>query len=432
MTDKGGVPGSPAGVPGSPAKKLTQGLLRGMSQVKADERVPIIVLYKPTRRVMRHRERVRGLTESYSYHLRPFVHMHAIPEAIRRLQDDPDIVKIYEDLPVHAYLDTSVPHIQVPRLWDEGLNGEGVRIAIIDTGIDAGHPDFEGRIVDTADFTGEGPEDGHGHGTHCASIAAGSGASSEGKYRGVAPQASIYTAKVLRSDGSGMMSDVMAGIDWAVDQGIQIISLSLGGPGPCDGNDALCKLCDAAVEQGAVIVVAAGNDGPGAYTVGSPGCARNVITVGASTDQDRVALFSSHGPTVDGRLKPDILLPGTNIVAARAEGTSLGTVVNQYYISASGTSMATPHAAGVCALLLQANPDLTPEEIKSRLTATAVDLGDTPYAQGKGRVDAWKAQHASVQPSPEPEPVLPGPGPAPGQGCLPAILQMLFIGRKRK
>jgi len=412
--------------------KLTQGLLRGMSQAKNDERVPILVLYKPTRRVMRHREHVHGVTESYSYRLRPFVHMHAIPDAIQRLQDDPDVIRVYEDLPVHAYLDASVPHIQVPRLWDEGLNGEGVRIAIIDTGIDAGHPDFEGRIVDTADFTGEGPDDGHGHGTHCAGIAAGSGASSDGKYRGVAPEASIYAAKVLRSDGDGMMSDVMAGIDWAVAQGVQIISLSLGGPGPCDGNDALCELCDAAIEQGTVVVVAAGNDGPGAYTVGSPGCARRVITVGASTDQDRVAVFSSRGPTVDGRLKPDILLPGTDIIATRAENTSLGTPINQYYISASGTSMATPHAAGVCALLLQANPDLTPEEIKTRLMSTAIDLGDTPYAQGKGRVDAWRAQHAIVEPSPEPEPEPPGPSPAPGQGCLVAMLQMLFLGRKQK
>ncbi len=138
-------------------------------------------------------------------------------------------------------------------------------------------------IAATADFTGQGPSDGNGHGTHCAAIAAGSGAASNGTYRGVAPEALLYTAKVLRNDGQGMMSDVMAGIEWATEQGVQVISLSLGGSGSCDGTDALCEMCDAAVEAGIVVCVAAGNDGPRSYTVGSPGCARQVITIGPPT-----------------------------------------------------------------------------------------------------------------------------------------------------
>ena len=413
-------------------KKLTRGLLRSLGKVGESEEVPVIVRYAPTRHAMRHREQIRGARESYHYRLRPFVLVHATPEAIRQLEADPEIVNIYEDLPVHACLDTSVPHIQAPRLWAEGLTGENVRIAIVDTGIDLEHPDLQGRIAATTDFTGEGPRDQHGHGTHCASIAAGSGAASEGKYRGVAPQATIYSAKVLRSNGVGMMSDVMAGIEWAVDQGVQIINLSLGGPGPSDGNDALSETCDAAVEEGVVVCVAAGNDGPAARTIGSPGSARKVITVGAATDSDLVASFSSRGPTADGRLKPDIVLPGVQVVAARAQDTSMGVIVDEHYTTAQGTSMSTPHAVGVCALLLQAEPDLTPQGIKSRLAGTAIDLGEDPYAQGSGRVDAWRARHVDVEPTPEPSPPSPEPGPTPGQGCLVALLQLLFTGKPQE
>jgi len=412
--------------------KLTQGLMRSLRQVESSaEQVPIIVRYSPSRRVMRHAEPLRGARESYNYRLRPYVHMHATPEAIRALENDPDVGRSYQELPVHAYLDVSVPHIQAPRLWDEGLTGEGVRIAVVDTGIDTQHPDFVGRIAATANFTNEGPEDGNGHGTHCASVAAGSGAASGNKYRGVAPKATLYAAKVLRADGEGMMSDVMAGVEWAVEQGVQIISLSLGGPGPCDGKDALCETCEAAMERGIVVCVAAGNDGPGAYTVGSPGCAEQVITIGATDDNDRMAAFSSRGPTSDGRTKPDVVFPGVDIVAARATGTSMGKPADKYYTSASGTSMATPHAAGVCALLLQAEPHLTPAQITARLMATAVDLGESANTQGKGRADAYRARHEEVEPTPPtPTPTPEPPSPTPGQGCLVALLQMLFGSRK--
>ena len=412
--------------------KLTRGLMRSLGQVEDTEQVSIIVRYTPIRRVMRHRERIRGAREGYSYHLQPFVHMHATPGAIQQIEASLEVVKIYEDLPVHAFLDASVPHIQVPRLWAENLTGENIRIAIIDTGIDSEHPDFEGRIASTTDFTGEGPADQNGHGTHCASVAAGSGAASGGTYRGVAPKATLYSAKVLYANGGGMMSDVMAGIDWAVDQGVQILSLSLGGPGPSDGSDALSEMCDAAVEAGVTVCVAAGNDGPGLHTIGSPGCARDVITIGAVNDADGIPGFSSRGPTADGRLKPDVVLPGVDIVAARARDSSMGTIVNQYYTASSGTSMAAPHAAGVCALLLQAQPELTPQEIKARLVGTATDLGENPYAQGSGRVDAWQARHGEEKPPPEPPPPPLPPGPTPGQGCLVAMVQMLFLGRKRE
>ena len=408
-----------------PTSKLTTGLQQTLRASEPDSQVPVIVRYAEGRRVLRHREVMPGVRESYHYRLRPFVHMHATPGALQQLEADTEIVRIYQDLPVRAYLDTSVSHIAAPRLWEEGFLGRGVRIAIVDTGLDVTHPDFVDRIGDVADLTGEGPGDRHGHGTHCASAAAGSGAASAGRYRGVAPEATIYAAKVLGANGQGMMSDVMAGVEWAVDRGVQVISLSLGGPGPCDGSDALSETCDAAMEQGIVVVVAGGNDGPASYTVGSPGCARQVITVGACDESGHIAPFSSRGPTGDGRVKPDVVLPGVDIIAARAANTAMGDVVDKYYTSASGTSMATPHAAGVCALLLEAEPELTPAQVKQRLMETAITLGESGYAQGDGRVDAWRTRHSQVQPE-DPEPTPPPPGPVTGSGCVTAAVKLFL------
>ena len=273
-----------------------------------------------------------------------------------------------------------------------------------------------GRIAAMQDFTGEGTRDNHGHGTHVAGIAAGGGS----RYRGVAPEALLYAAKVLHGDGSGYMSEVIAGLEWAVQQRVKVINLSLGGVGPCDGSDALSTACDAAVDQGVMVCVAAGNYGPGASTVGPPGCARNVLTVGACSTQDVIPSFSARGPTSDGRVKPDVLLPGVDIVACRAQNTSMGMPVDALYAKASGTSMATPHAAGLAALLLQAFPDLTPAQLKERLMNTAKDLGQDANAQGKGRADAYQAYLGSS--------VTPPPPPQPG-GCLLSLLQLFRSGQ---
>jgi serine protease AprX len=229
------------------------------------------------------------------------------------------------------------------------------------------------------------------------------------------------------------MSGVMAGIEWAVDQSVQIINLSLGSDGPCDGTDALSTLCDEVVQQfGIVVCAAAGNAGPEASTVGSPGCARWVITIGAVDDADNVTSFSSRGPTSDGRVKPDLVFPGAGIVAAQADDTELGTVVVPGYVELSGTSMATPHAAGSAALLLQSKPDLTPNQVKWALMTTALELGQNPNAQGSGRGDVFAAYQKIISetlpilPDP-PEPAPPGT-PSEPPGCLEQLMQMLRGG----
>lgn len=408
----------------------------GIRELAAPPALPVIVRY---RTIPRELPETAGWGIQQTYSLVPAAAGQATPAEIDRLSEREDVEIIWLDEPVYAFLDVSVPKIEVPTVWDRGNRGSGVKIAIVDTGIDAAHPDFAGRIAATADFTGQGVADGHGHGTHVASIAAGSGAASEGRYTGVAPEATILVAKVLRNDGSGLMSGVMAGVEWAVDQGAQVVNLSLGSPGPCDGTDALSTICNAAVDTGVIVCAAAGNEGPAAKTVGSPGCATRVITIGASDDDDRVANFSSRGPTSDERVKPDVLFPGVNIIAARASGTSMGRPVNDSYTSASGTSMAAPHAAGACALVLVANSSLAPEQVKTIFQRAALNLGLDPNTQGSGRVDVARAVQLAVgeEPEPPPTPVPPPPIPTPPPppevppppGCFTRVLRTFGLGR---
>jgi subtilisin family serine protease len=349
------------------------------------------------------------------FSLIPATAMRATAEQVRELAANPAVARVWPDLPVHICLDNSVSQIRAPQVWDAGYTGRGVPIAVVDTGIDPGHPDFAGRVMAMEDFTGEGPRDNHGHGTHVAGIVAGAG----NKYKGVAPEASIYAAKVLHNDGSGYMSEVMAGLEWAVQQHVKLINVSLGGIGPCDGSDALSTTCDVAVERGVMVCVAAGNYGPGAATIGPPGCARKVLTVGACSNHDDIAIFSGRGPTSDDRVKPDVLMPGVDIVSCRAQGTRMGAPMDALYTRASGTSMATPHATGTAALLLEAFPALTPAQLKQRLMDTAKDLGLDANTQGEGRADAYQAFVG--------KPFTPPPLPPP-PGCLVSVLQ-LFMPR---
>lgn len=330
------------------------------------------------------------------------------------------------DKKVYALLDTSVPQIGVPDLWASGASGSGVILAVVDTGIDREHPDLVDRIVAVKDFTLEGFKDMNGHGTHVAGVAAGDGQVSQGTYRGIAPEAQLLGVKVLKGDGTGRMSDVMAGIEWAVDMGAQVINLSLGSPGPGDGQDALSQTCNAAVEMGIVVCVAAGNEGPERGTIGIPGVARKPITVGAFNDEKQMADFSSRGPTADGRLKPDVVAPGVDIIAARAKDVVMGKPLDDNYTSATGTSMATPHVTGICALMLEAKEDASPLLIKEALTFTAEDLSLGDWIQGHGAVSA-PASHAYVKTHENPleEEFTPQPG------CLPSVLDVWHALQRR-
>ncbi len=415
---------------------LREAMSRAAATAVGEERalIPVIIRYRALRdHPIATVAAASAIEPERTYQLLPCVATKIPADEIQRLAEHPQVERIWYDMPVHALLDVSVPHIRADEVWEQGDDGAGVRIAILDTGCDLKHPDLQDRIRAATDFSGKGSaQDGNGHGTHVAGIVAGSGAASHGTYRGVAPGADLFIAKVLDDDGNGRMSDVMAGLDWAIEQQAQVVNLSLGSDVSCDGTDALSEACDAAVGKGLAVVVAAGNSGPGSRTIGSPGCAREVITVGASSDDDGVANFSSRGPTSDGRVKPDIVAPGVNIIAARAADTSLGNgQISEYYTSLSGTSMATPHVSGVAALLLAAEPSLTPRQIKEIFKETAVDLELSLNTQGAGRIDALAAWKLATEdgapeppPTPTPEPPPEPPPPEPPKGCLGSFLAL--------
>lgn len=350
----------------------------------ANDTIPIIVKWR-TIRTAANAIPQNISPARYTYTLIPGSAHRSTRAEIDLLSDLPDVELIWHDKPVQLFLDQSVPLIGVPQLWQQGITGAGIKVAIVDTGIDTTHPDLVGRVIAFKDFVNEGLKDYHGHGTHVSGIVGGTGAASQGRFKGVAPDCLFIAAKVLGFNGYGESSGVIAGIEWAVQQGAQVINLSLGSAGPCDGTDAESVASDAAVNAGTVMCVAAGNSGPSGNTIASPACARLVITVGATDKSDQIAEFSSRGPTEDGRLKPDICFPGVNITSCRAESTYLGNQINQFYTTASGTSMATPHATGSVALLLQQNPGATPQQIKDALMGTAKNLGLDPNTQGAGR-----------------------------------------------
>ena len=262
--------------------------------------------------------------------------------------------------------------INAPLVWNQGYDGSEVNISILDTGIDDTHPDLVGKVIAEEDFTNDGTTDDlHGHGTHCAGIAA-------GKYNtatnvtGVAPGATLINAKVLNATGYGNTSWILSGIEWSIDRNVDIMSMSFGDwQKDGTGRDLESMAVTNAVNAGYVVVVAAGNAGPAEATIGLPPIAHGAIAVAASDSNDAIVDFSSRGPTGDGRVGIDVAAPGYKIIAPNAfwEG-------GVTYVLESGTSMSCPHVAGAAALLLQANPGLTPEKVERALKNGADDIAD--------------------------------------------------------
>jgi subtilisin family serine protease len=305
--------------------------------------------------------------------------------------------KLWLDGRVQTSLHESVPQIGAPEAWAAGFDGTGVTVALLDTGVDVHHPDLSTQISDTHSFVpDEGIADVDGHGTHVASTIAGTGAASDGYYKGVAPGAHVEVGKVLDDTGSGQDSWVMAGMEWAAASGAKVVNMSLGDPSaPADGSDPMAQEVNALSDQyGTLFVIAAGNAGP--QTVSSPGTAASALTVGAVDKQDNLAYFSSTGPvTGTGALKPDIVAPGVDITAARSQEMQDGG--SGMYRSLDGTSMATPHVTGSAAIVAQQHPGWSGERIKQQLMSSAKGLaGYTPFDIGTGRVDVAAAVHDTV------------------------------------
>ncbi|HYP00987.1 MAG TPA: S8 family serine peptidase, partial [Pyrinomonadaceae bacterium] len=316
-----------------------------------------------------------------------------------------------------------------------GLDGTGVGVAVLDSGIDQGHRSFlnkdnKSRVVFSRDFTGEGrTDDPYGHGTHVASIAAGNGRISNAEYIGIAPNANIINLRVLNSKGQGTTSGLLAALDWVAANrtlyNIRVVNMSLGSPAiESYRNDPVCRAVRRLVDAGVVVAAAAGNNGRNSSgqkiygQIHAPGNEPAALTVGASNtfgsdvrSDDGVASFSSRGPTrsywtdasgtkrYDSLIKPDLVAPGNKLIYAQADDNYLvrqnpqldagvSPVDNRRMMFMNGSSMATPVAAGAAVLLLQVNPKLTPNMVKMILMYTAQPLsGFNMFEQGAGQLN---------------------------------------------
>lgn len=305
------------------------------------------------------------------------------------------VSKVWLDAQVRAArLDWNLRQINAPDAWRSGLAGKGVRVAVLDTGVDTTHPALKGKVVAQANFTSSDTvADRNGHGTHVASTAVGNAGVTRER-RGVAFGAALLNGKVLDDSGSGSQSEIIAGMEWAVAHEADVVNLSFGSSIRSDGSDPLSQAVDRlSGASDTLFVAASGNTGPAHVTIGSPGSASSALTVGATNARGEVASFSSRGPRYGDRaLKPEIAAPGADIVAARAAGTSLGTVIDERFTRASGTSMAGPHVAGAAAALLGHNPEWDGERLKAALVSSA-DFRDgaNVYEQGGGELDLRRA-----------------------------------------
>ncbi len=261
------------------------------------------------------------------------------------------------------------------------FTGKGVGIAFLDTGINA-VLDFQGRILCFRDFLNKRKNayDDNGHGTHVAGIACGNG-----YYKGIAPQSGITMLKVLNESGQGNASDVIAAIQWIADNykkyNIKIVNMSIGTASSVT-NDPLVEAVEHLWDMGIVVVAAAGNNGPAPGSISSPGTSKKIITVASSDDEQYNKIFSGRGPTRECIIKPDILAPGSNIISCKnSEGV---------YRRLSGTSMSTPIISGAIALLLEKEPNLSPDDVKYMLKLSSTSLNMAPNRQGWGLLNAEK------------------------------------------
>ena len=294
-----------------------------------------------------------------------------------------------------------------------GDEGAGVTVAVVDTGV-ADVADLRDAVVERVDVTGTGGGDGYGHGTFMAGLIAGSGGSSGGRFTGVAPGARIVDVKVADADGTTSLSLVLRGLEQvAARPSIRVVNLSLSSGSPLPWQvDPLTRALATLWQRGVTVVVPAGNDGPDARTVSSPGTDPTLLTVGAVDENgtaargdDTVPVWSARGPAPRQLAKPDLAAPGARLVSLRAPGSVVDAAnpaarVGDAYLRGSGTSMATAVTAGAVAALLAARPSLTPDQVKAVLTGTAyaaAGLGDGDAA-GAGGLDLAAALTAQAPP----------------------------------
>ncbi|WP_455391617.1 S8 family serine peptidase [[Eubacterium] cellulosolvens] len=375
-----------------------------------------------------------GINISYIAKYIPTVCAREVPlDKVLRLQALERIAMIELQPMLAPMLDVSAPAVKArgsveyspETAWELGYTGRNAVIAVLDTGVDDRHESLENKYIAGYDCSlrvprETNPDDEDGHGTHVAGIAMGTGGA-EGQYRGIAPNAKLVDVKVLNDWGVSPGDQIVMGIEWCMDNkdryDIDILSISIGEifRGDDDGQGTQGQLVNSAVDAGLVVIVAAGNDGERGFS--SLAAADNAITVGSineketvDRDDDEISSFSNRGPRADDgdedvldEYKPDVVAPGEDIMSALYSTTQFGIITG--YQQLTGTSMACPHVAGLAALMLEGNPELTPKQIKQILHDTSEargnpyhSLNDPKYSKdyGWGIIDAYEAVRKAV------------------------------------
>ncbi len=325
---------------------------------------------------------------------------------IEKLKDLKCLKTVFQNAHITMQMNTARKTVNADIIQEKGYTGKGIGIAILDTGISPIN-DFlypKNRIIAFKDFINNKtkPYDDNGHGTHVAGIAGSNGINSNGKYRGIAPDCNLIGVKVLNNEGKGNASDVLAGLQWIIDNkekyNIKIANLSIG-TNNTSSNDPLVKAVEKIWDSGIIVTIAAGNDGPKKYSISSPAISKKVITIGASDDNitanvwgNHLINFSGRGPTLECVIKPDVLAPGVNIVSCLSNNVSKQSneVIEKNYFSLSGTSMSTPIVSGAIALLLEKYNNLQPDDVKLMLKKCCKNLYLPKNQQGWGLIDVYK------------------------------------------
>jgi len=360
-------------------------------EVREDRELKVIVLHEENVSLKREERGVREKVDE-EFRVLPGTSMVVPRNELENLAKTEGVKGVYEDKKLTILGEASEGYCprRDPRFQVDDYIGRGVTVAILDTGADPNHRSLDDmdddiftldpKIIAFKDFVNGREEiyDDHGHGTHCASLIAGTGGRG-----GVAPGAELVVIKVMDKDGACYLSDALTALDWILenqgDLGIDVISFSVGGEGPSDGSTLLDSACDRMVDEGMVMCVAAGNSGPAARSIVTPGTAEKVITVGAMGPVGEIFQRSSRGPTPDNRVKPDLVAVGVNVTSARS-----GTLHGEGNMD--GTSMAAPQVAGAVAVILEKQPVLDPASVKRVLLRSADDVGlsgpDNTYGYG--------------------------------------------------
>lgn len=363
-----------------------------------EEHIDVVVYVENVNLAVKQLEKISDVVFSEKFKFISAVGIKIKPDLLKKISKLKNVKYITYGATVTACMDNSLKVINVKKLHSENIFGKGVNIAVIDTGV-SNHFDMcfpENKIIAFKDFIGDETKnyDDNGHGTFVSGIICGNGLLSGGKYLGVAPKSKIISVKALDAKGETSALTILQAMQWIFENKnkykIKVVCMSFGSM-PLGASDPLVVGAEALWKHGIVVVCAAGNSGPEAYSIKSPGVSPRIITVGA-LDTDslnlpldvknfKVAEFSSRGPTSFGT-KPDCLAPGVKIKSASNS--------KEFYSEMSGTSMSTPIVAGVCALLLEKYPQLSPDQIKMQILKSGHKINYNRNAEGAGFVDLSK------------------------------------------